>query len=230
MDFFSDALSVAVRLILQGDAEVYRIVWTSLEISLFATLGASILAIPLGVWLALREFPGKRLVRQSLNALMALPTVVVGLMLYGLFSRAGPLGIWGLLYTKTAVVIGEMVLIVPLVANLSLTAVLAWDRRLIDTLRGLGASPWAELRWVISETRFALLAAVIMGFGRAIGEVGAAMMLGGNILGVTRTMTTAIALETGKGNFELGLALGAFLLLLAFLVNFGLQWLQGDGR
>lgn len=230
MDFFVQALAAAAGLIFSFDAALYRIVWTSIEVSVLATLVASAVSVPAGVALALHEFHGKSLVRQTLNSLMALPTVVVGLVLYGLFSRSGPLGELGLLYGRGSVVIGEAVLIAPVIANLSLTAVQTWDPRLKETLRALGATPPVELWWVMRETRFGLLAAVIMGFGRAIGEVGVAMMLGGNIQGVTRTMTTAIALETGKGEFEQGLALGIFLMTIAFAVNLGLQRLQGSER
>ncbi|WP_133717903.1 ABC transporter permease [Methylocaldum gracile] len=223
MDYFVDSFFAALRLIFQFDPEVYRIVWTSLEISLTATVCAALLAVPAGVWSASIEFKGKRLLRRSLNALMAMPTVMIGLIFYGLFSRRGPLGELALLYTPTAVIIGEAVLIFPLIINLSMTAVESADPRLLPTLRSLGASPAQQFGLVLSETRLALLVAVAAGFGRAIGEVGTAMMLGGNIQGLTRTMTTAIALETSKGEFELGLALGMMLLLVAFSVNWLLQ-------
>jgi len=157
---------------------------------------------------------------------MAMPTVVIGLLLYGLFSRAGPLGEWGLLYTPTAIIIAQAILIFPIMMNLTVTAVNAADPRLIPTLKSLGARPLPMMLQVIRTTRFAILAGVITGFGRAIGEVGAAMMLGGNIEGFTRTMTTAIALETSKGEFELGLALGMVLLLIAFMLNFLLSILN----
>lgn len=223
MDYFVESFLAALGLIFQFDPEVYRIVWTSLEISLTATVCAAFLAVPAGVWSASVEFRGKRLLRRSLNALMAMPTVMIGLVFYGLFSRRGPLGDLGLLYTPTAVIIGEAVLIFPLVMNLAMTGVDSADPRLLPTLRSLGATPVQQFRLVLSETRMSLLVAVAAGFGRAIGEVGTAMMLGGNIHGLTRTMTTAIALETSKGEFELGLALGMMLLLVAFSVNWLLQ-------
>lgn len=157
---------------------------------------------------------------------MAVPTVVIGLMLYGLLSRQGALGQLGLLYSLWAVVMGECLLIFPIILNLTITAIHSSDSRLIPTLLTLGANRWQLMLMVLKETRFAVIAAVVTGFGRAIGEVGAAMMLGGNIEGVTRTMTTAIALETSKGEFESGLALGLLLLTIAFIVNFGLQRLQ----
>ncbi len=226
MDYFSHSLSVALELIFQFDPAVWQVVWTSLKISLMAIVVASSMAIPLGVLIALNEFAGKRFIQQILNTLMAMPTVVIGLFLYGLLSRRGALGDLGILYTPWAVVIGECLLILPIILNLTVVAIQSADKRLLPTLHGLGADRWQTMRLVLSETRFAIMAAVVTGFGRALGEVGAAMMLGGNIEGFTRTMTTAIALETSKGEFELGLALGLLLLSIAFLVNFFLQLLQ----
>jgi len=227
MNYFTDSLLAALALISSFDPAIYRIVGTSVSISLIASLIAACLAIPSGVTMALNSFRGKKTVQHLLNTLMAMPTVVIGLLLYGLFSRLGPLGHWGLLYTPSAVIIAEAILIFPIMMNLTITAVNSADPRLKPTLISLGASPFALAFHVIRVTRFAILAAVITGFGRAIGEVGAAMMLGGNIEGFTRTMTTAIALETSKGEFELGLALGILLLLIAFILNFALSWLQG---
>jgi tungstate transport system permease protein len=225
MEYFSDSFAAALALIFQGDPEIMRIVFTSVSISLSASVIAALLAIPAGVVMALNTFRGKRLLQHILNTLMAMPTVVIGLLLYGLFSRAGPLGSWGLLYTPTAVIIAESILIFPIMMNLTITAVNAADPRLIPTLKSLGARSLPMMLQVIHASRFAILAGIITGFGRAIGEVGAAMMLGGNIEGFTRTMTTAIALETSKGEFELGLALGILLLLMAFLLNFLLSLL-----
>ncbi|OUR73415.1 ABC transporter permease [Methylophaga sp. 41_12_T18] len=227
MNYFADSLLAALALISSFDPAIYRIVATSVSISLIASLIAACLAIPCGVTTALNSFRGKKTVQHLLNTLMAMPTVVIGLLLYGLFSRLGPLGHWGLLYTPSAVIIAEAILIFPIMMNLTITAVNSADPRLKPTLISLGASPFSLAYHVVSVTRFAILAAVITGFGRAIGEVGAAMMLGGNIEGFTRTMTTAIALETSKGEFELGLALGILLLLIAFILNFALSWLQG---
>lgn len=223
MPYFTEALTSALRLILQFDPDVYQIVWTSLKISLHATFYAGILAIALGIYAAISNFTGKRLLQHVLNTLMAMPTVMIGLVLYGLFSRRGPLGELSLLYTETAVILGETCLILPIIMNMTMVAVQSADSRLLSTLKALGARPIQQIMPVISELRFVLLAAIITGFGRAIGEVGAAMMLGGNIQGTTRTMTTAIALETSKGEFEFGLALGILLLLIAFTVNFLLQ-------
>ena len=161
-----------------------------------------------------------------LNTLMALPTVVVGLLLFGLLSRQGPLGDWGLLFTPVAMILGQMVLATPIVANYVHAAVVGADARILPTLRSLGASPWQAARQLLREVRFGIMAAVIAGFGRVIAEVGVAMMLGGNIRGTTRTMTTTIALETSKGEFVFGLSLGLILMTVALLVNLGLQFLQ----
>ncbi len=223
MSYFSEAVRSALQLIIQFDPEIYQIVWTSVKISLYATLFASTLGVFLGIVTAITQFPGKRLLQQILNTLMAMPTVMIGLIFYGLLSRRGPLGELGLLYTETAVIIGETCLILPLIMNMTLIAVQSADRRLITTLKMLGAKTHQQILPILNELRFTILAGIITGFGRAIGEVGAAMMLGGNIQGLTRTMTTAIALETNKGDFEMGLALGILLLIIAFSINMMLQ-------
>jgi len=227
MDFFADGLLRAFELILRADPAVMRVVATSLATSLAAVLLAATVAIPGGVLTALSQFRGKRLLRHGLDALMAMPTVVVGLVLYGLLSRRGLFGEFGLLYSPAAIVIGQTVLILPLIWNLALTAVEGRDPRLFEACRALGARRWQQARIVTHECRHALVAAAIMGFGRALGEVGVAMMLGGNIEHYTRTMTTAIALETGKGEFALALALGIVLVVVALAVNLALGLLRG---
>ena len=226
MDYFSQAVKAALNLIFSFDKDVYFIVWTSVRISLVAVIIASIIGIPLGLTVSSRSFFGKRFLLHLLNTAMALPTVVVGLVLYGLFTRKGPMGEWDLLYTPAAIMIGQAILILPVIWNLTISAAGSADPRLINTCKSLGANQLQLGIIYLSEVRFALMAAVVTGFGRAIGEVGVAMMLGGNIEGFTRTMTTAIALETGKGEFEFALALGILLLLVAFLVNFLLQRFQ----
>ncbi|KAF3983852.1 MAG: ABC transporter permease [Methylococcales symbiont of Hymedesmia sp. n. MRB-2018] len=223
MSYFTEAILSALQLIIHFDPEIYQIAWTSIKISFIATLFASIFGILLGIVTAITSFPGKKLLQQCLNTLMAMPTVMIGLILYGILSRQGPLGELGLLYTQTAIILGETCLILPLIMNITLVTVQSADPRLITTLKILAAKPYQQIIPILSELRFAILAGVITGFGRAIGEVGAAMMLGGNIQGHTRTMTTAIALETSKGNFEFGLALGLLLLFIAFAVNLMLQ-------
>ena len=226
MDYLLSSLFSATRLIFNLDAAVFTVVWTSIRISLFAVLIAAAFSIPMALLVALREFRGKALLLQTLNTLVALPTVVVGLLLYGLLSRQGPLGDLGLLYTPMAMVIGQCVLIIPVIWNLGISAINGADPRVMTTCRALGANSFQQGLLFLNEVRFAVMAAIVMGFGRAIGEVGIAMMLGGNIEGFTRTMTTAIALETSKGEFEFALALGALLLLVAFLVNGLLQRFQ----
>lgn len=228
MAYFSEAIVSAIKLIVQFDAEIYQIVWTSIKISFLATFFAALAGVFLGIVVAIINFPGKRLVQQILNTLMAMPTVMIGLIFYGLLSRQGVLGGFGLLYTETAVILGEACLIFPLIMNMTLIAVQSADKRLILTLRIMGARKHQQVLPVLSERRYSIMAGVITGFGRAIGEVGAAMMLGGNIQGLTRTMTTAIALETSKGDFELGLALGLLLLIIAFSINLVLQMLNKE--
>jgi len=202
---------------LAGD--VLEILGVSLRVSLLATALAALAAVPLGLLVALREFRGKAAVVTAMHTLMALPTVVVGLLLYGLLSRSGPLGFLGLLYTPWAMVAGQLVLALPIITALTYSAVMGVDPRVRRTALTLGASPLQAGLAVLSEGRYGLLAAVAAGFGRVITGVGAAIMLGGNIRGLTRTMTTAITLETSRGEFGLGLALGAILLLVALGVN-----------
>jgi len=226
MEFFSASLVAAVKLIFAFDPEIYRIMWTSVRISISSALLASFIGIPLGALITIYEFHGKKFLQVMLNSLMALPTVTIGLIFYGLLSRNGPMGDYGLLYTQMAVILGECVLILPIVVNLTISAIQSADERLLPTLKMLGASQLQQLLLVLRERRVAVLCAVVTGFGRAIGEVGVAMMLGGNIAGVTRTMTTAIALETNKGEFEFALALGLLLLSVAFAVNGLLQVLR----
>lgn len=226
MSYFLKALEGALGLVVSFDPEVWFIVWTSVKVSLSAIVLASLAGIPLGLVVALKDFPGKALLTQVLDTLMALPTVVVGLFFYGLLTRRGPLGGLEFLYTPWAIVVGESVLILPIIWNLTLTAIRSTDPRLLLTCRALGATWTQQSRILLSEARVAVMAAVVTGFGRAIGEVGVAMMLGGNIAGYTRTMTTAIALETSKGEFELALALGLVLLVVAFVVNAAVQGLK----
>lgn len=228
MGFLLSSLYNAFALLFSFDSGVYVIVLTSLKVSILATFLASALGVPLGVLTALKSFPGKSAVLVVLNTLMALPTVVVGLLFYAILSRRGPLGDLGLLYTPTGISLGLFVLAIPTVINLTLAAIQGLDPRLILTCKLLGATSFQQTRKLLVEARFAVVAAVVVAFGRVISEVGIAMMIGGNIRGFTRTMTTAIALETSKGEFELGLALGIFLLLVAFLINALLFLLQRE--
>ena len=226
MNYLTESLLRALELIISFDREILLTVGTSLYTSSCAIVLATLFGVPLGLWLGLGRFRGRRLLITLLNTLMALPTVVVGLVLFGLFSRQGPLGPLGLLFTPLAMIAGQVVLATPIVANLVLAAVTGADRRIINTALTLGASQLQAALQLLREIRFGVMAAVIAGFGRVIAEVGVAMMLGGNIRGTTRTMTTAIALETSKGEFAFGLSLGLVLLGVALLVNLGLNLVQ----
>ena len=226
MDYLYNSLLAAIKLIVSFDRDVLITVWTSLYTSTVAIILAALFGIPVGLWLGISRFRGQRILVTLLNTLMALPTVVVGLLLFGLLSRQGPLGHWGLLFTPMAMILGQMVLATPIVANYVHAAVIGADSRILPTLRSLGASSWQASLQLLRDIRFGVMAAVIAGFGRVIAEVGVAMMLGGNIRGTTRTMTTAIALETSKGEFAFGLSLGLILMAVALLVNLGLNFLQ----
>lgn len=226
MGYLSDSFKIAIGLISNFDLEVWSPVWTSLYTSSCAIVLASLIGIPAGMWLGIKGFRGRRLIITLLNTLMALPTVVIGLVLFGLFSRQGPAGSLGLLFTPWAMIAGQMVLATPIVTNYMLAAVKGCDPRIMDTLLTLGATRFQASVQLVKEIRFGVMAAVIAGFGRVIGEVGVAMMLGGNIRGSTRTMTTAIALETSKGEFAFGLSLGLILLSVALFVNMFLNLLQ----
>jgi len=226
LGYLADSFISAVGMIFSFNREVQLAVWTSLYTSSCSIALAALLGIPAGLWLGTRQFRGRRLMITLLNTLMALPTVVVGLVLFGLFSRQGPLGSLGLLFTPLAMIAGQTVLATPIVANYVLSAVSGSDRRILDTALTLGATHIQACTQLLKEIRFGVMAAVIAGFGRVIAEVGVAMMLGGNIRGTTRTMTTAIALETSKGEFAFGLSLGIVLLAVALLVNLFLNFLQ----
>ena len=226
MDFLVSSFVAALRLIGSFPPDVRDAVRTSLSVSTGATVFAAVFGIPLGLLIGLTEFPLKRIVVTILNTMMALPTVVVGLVVYGFLSRQGPLGILGLLFTPTAIVIGGTLLATPIVANYSLASVRGADPRIVPTALTLGAGYLRVVGALIGEVRFGILAAVIAGFGRVVSEVGVAMMLGGNIRGYSRTMTTAIALETSKGEFAFGMALGIVLMVVALIANLFLNFLQ----
>ncbi|MEW6348345.1 MAG: ABC transporter permease [Thermodesulfobacteriota bacterium] len=230
MDFLLEGIVAAFRLIVGLDQEVYAIVFLSVRVSVLATVYASLLGIPPGVWVALHQFRGKGALLLCLNTLMALPTVVVGVFMYGLISRRGVFGELDLLFAPGGIVLGLTALIVPLVMNLTIAAIHATDPRLVTTCRALGATGFQTSWKVVQEAGFAVIAAVVVAFGRVISEVGIAMMLGGNIRGYTRTITTAIALETSKGEFALGMALGIILLLVSAGVNAALFLLQRRQR
>lgn len=211
--------SEAFRLILSGDREVYFIAFTSLRLATASTLIASLVSIPLGIALHFSRLPFKRPIISVLSALMAVPTVVIGLMVFSLISRSGPLGELNLLFTPGAVVIGQVVLVLPILTSLVYSGFSRMDPRFYETLITLGARRGDVLKASIIEARFIIISAILAGFGRVVGEVGVSMMLGGNIRWYTRTMTTSIALETSKGQFELGISLGLILLIIALAIN-----------
>ena len=230
MDLLWEGIWEATRLILSGDPGVLQITWLSLQISGLATLLSLLLGIPAGVCLALTRFPGRQLLVALVNTGMGLPPVVVGLFVSIFLWRSGPLGPLGLLYTPTAIVIAQLVIAAPIVTGLTIAAMQQLNPRLRLQLLALGASRWQLLWLLMREARLPLLAAVMAGFGGVISEVGASMMVGGNLLGQTRVLTTATVLETGKGNFDVAIALSLILLALVFGVNYLLTWIQQRGR
>ena len=230
MDVLGNALVRAVGLLLSGDAEVWRVTLLSLRVSLTATAISLLVGVPLGTWLALARFPGRRLLLALVNTGMGMPPVVAGLVITVLLWRTGPLGELRLLYTPTAIVIAQVALALPIVVGLSAAAIQQLNPRLRLQILALGATRVQYLWLLVREARLPLLAAMMAGFGAVISEVGAAMMVGGNIQGQTRVLTTAIVLETSRGNFELALALGLLLLALVYAVNLALTWVQQRGR
>lgn len=219
MNYILEAFVNAVKMIVRLDQELLSIVFVSLKVSIISTTLATVMGVPLGFSIAIRNFYGKRIVIVILNTLLALPTVVVGLFVYSLISRSGPIGRLGLLYTPTAMVIGQFILALPIVTAFTLSAIQGMDKRIKKTALSLGANNVQTASILISEKKFAIFSAVIAGFGRVFAEVGVSMMLGGNIKEYTRNITTAIAFETGKGEFALGMALGIILLTIAFSIN-----------
>jgi tungstate transport system permease protein len=230
VDSLSSATLNAVRLLFTGDPALWTIVGTSFSVSLRAIVIATPPAIAVAFVLAFAQFPGRKMVIAAFNTMLSLPAVVVGLLLYMLFSRAGPAGDLKLLFTSTAMIIGQVVLCFPLLVAMCHAAIQSADRSAWETALTLGASPFQALLTLLHEVRFGLIAAVMAAFGRVIAEVGCSMMVGGNILGYTRNIPTAIALETSKGLFAQGIALGLVLLLLALTLNFGVTLLQGHGE
>jgi tungstate transport system permease protein len=224
-----EAFKSAFLLILQGNRELLGIIFLSLQVSGLALVCATVLGLPLGAFLALRRVPLKGLALSLLNTGMGLPPVVVGLFLYLLLSRSGPLGILGLLYTPGAMVMAQTILAFPIVASLSQAALTQVDPVVRQAALTLGATRVQETLLLIKEARYGIVAGVIAAFGRVMAEVGAILIVGGNIVGYTRVMTTTIALETDKGNFELALALGIILLAISLVVTLLLRLTQQWG-
>jgi tungstate transport system permease protein len=230
MDFFIDSFASALLLVWSLDAEMLFIVGVSIQVSLTSTLIAGILGVPLGFVIAFGRWPGKPMIITILNTLLALPTVVIGLFVYAFVSRRGIFGPFDLLYTQGAIVLGQVILIIPVVTAFTVAAISRIDERYRKTAMTLGANR-IQTAWVVfREARFGVVAAVVAAFGRVISEVGISMMLGGNIKGFTRTMTTAMALEYDKGAFTLAVALGIILLGLSFGMNLLFHFFQGRSR
>jgi tungstate transport system permease protein len=230
MDLLIDSFISAILLVISLDPEMVSIIGVSLKVSCASTVFAALIGVPLGFTIAFNEFTGKHMIITVLNTLLALPTVVIGLFIYAFVSRRGIFGPLDLLYTQKAIIIGQIILIVPLVTAFTIAAISRIDERYRKTAMTLGANR-AQTAWIIlREARFGIVSAVIAAFGRVISEVGISMMLGGNIKGFTRTMTTAMALEYDKGSFTLAVALGMVLLGLSFGINVLFHFFQGRVR
>lgn len=227
MQLLLDSFFSAVLLIWSLDPELIEIISVSLKVSSASTLIASVIGVPAGFMIAYREFRGKRFLITLLNTLLALPTVAVGLFVYAFLSRGGIFGPLDLLYTRKAMIIGQVILIAPIVTTFTISAVSRIDQRYRETALTLGANTLNTAGVIIREARFGIVSAIIMAFGRVIAEIGISMMLGGNAKGFTRTMTTAMALEYDKGEFVLCVALGIVLLAVSFGMNIVLHYFQG---
>jgi tungstate transport system permease protein len=230
MQSIIDGFAAAFRLIISFNPELWRIILLSLQVSGTALLLAALLGVPVGAFLALRRVPLRGLVISLLNTGMGLPPVVAGLFLYLFLSRSGPLGFLGLLYTPWAMIVAQCILAFPIVASLSHAAMVNVDPVIRQAALTLGATPFQESLTVIKEAGYSILAGVIAGLGRVMAEVGAIIIVGGNIAGYTRVMTTTIALETDKGNFELAIALGIILLAISLTITVALRFFQRRGR
>jgi len=226
LDEIGQGILRAVELLVSLDPEVMEIVGRSLRISVTSSLLASLICVPIASLIHFHRFPGKRFLISLIQTFFSIPTVAVGLFVFILFSRAGILGGTNLLFTPAVMVIGQMILITPILLGLTISALSGVDKTIVDTARSLGASSFQTAFAVLREAKYAVLAAVIMGFSRAISEVGLAIMVGGNIKGFTRVITTAISLETSKGDLELSIALGIILILIALVINLVLSRIQ----
>ncbi len=229
MDSITHGFLRAFELILHLNPELVGIIVLSLKVSGLALVLATLVGLPLGSFLGLKRFPGRGFVVSAVNTFMGLPPVVVGLFVYLLLSRRGPLGVLGLLYTPTAMIIAQTILAAPIVIALCRSAIVSVDPIIGRAARTLGATPVQATIAIIKEARYGILSAIIAAFGRVMAEVGSILIVGGNIAGYTRVMTTTIALETDKGNFELALALGIILLIISFIINGALHFVQKKG-
>lgn len=226
MDLIIEGLRKAIYMLITGDPEVYQITFLTLQVSGTATLISLLMGIPFGTLLALTNFPGRRLLLSLVNTGMGLPPVVAGLWISILLWRSGPLGFLNLLYTPTAIIIAQAVIAAPIVVGLTSAAIQQIDPKLRLQIKALGTTKLQYLWFLLKEARFSLLAAIIAGFGAVVSEVGASMMVGGNVKGLTRVLTTATVMEVSKGNFDVAIALSAVLVLLAYLTTLWLTLLQ----
>jgi tungstate transport system permease protein len=221
-----EAVRLALGMIASGDPTVFSIALRTLMIALSATVISALIFVPLGCLISFSSFRGKRIVVSSVQTLYSVPTVLVGMLVFLFISRAGPLGSLGILFTPGAIVIGEILLIAPIITGLTISALSAAGSEVPDTARSLGAGRYQMVVKTLSESRYAMLTAILMGFGRAVSEIGVALMVGGNISGYTRTLTTAIALGVSKGETATSIALGIILLFLALIVSITVNVLQ----
>ena len=221
-----DGFVQAVNLIVTLNPDIFQIAALSLYISLCATVLAAGITIPLGGFIHFREFRGKQALITLIETLYSVPTVIIGLLVYFMISRSGPLGFLGLLYSPEGMILGQTVLIIPIILGLVISALSGISENIRDTIVSLGATEFQSILEIIREARFAILSGVILGFGRAISEVGVAMMIGGNIRGETRVLTTAIALGTGMGEFSLAIALGIILLAISMIIVFLMKFIS----
>lgn len=226
MGYILEGFAKAFELLISGDPETYASILTTLKVSTYSMVASLTLGIPLGFLLGFLDFRGKKFLKTIVNTLLAFPTVLIGLLVYTLLSQKGPLGKYDLLFTLPGVAIGQTILALPIVVALTATAVEGLDRQLRVTVLALGANRYQLFRTSIWEARYGILTAAVTAYGRVLTEVGISLMVGGNIKWHTRTITTAIALETSKGEFAMGIALGLVLLLMAFTVNFTLMYLR----
>ena len=228
MQYLAESFGKALSLIVRGDAELATIVWFSLKISLISTLAAAVIGIPSGFAIYLNKFAFRRALITILNSLLALPTVVIALFVYSFISRRGLFGSFDLLYTQTAIIIGQTILVVPMITIFVITALGHLDIRYHTTAMTLGADRWQASLLLMHEAKFGIASAIAAAFGRIISEIGVSMMLGGNIKGFTRTMTTAMALEYDKGEFVLAVALGLILMAITLGINIMINYYQGN--
>jgi tungstate transport system permease protein len=229
MNSMTEGLLKAFSLIYNLNQELLDIILLSLKVSGTALIISSLIGVPAGSIIGLKKFSGRGFIITLLNTFMGLPPVVVGLFVYLLLSRSGPFGFMGLLYTPSAMIVAQTILALPIIASLCHSAIVAVDPIIGQAAITLGATPYQKAAAIIKEARYGILSSIIAGFGRAMAEVGAILIVGGNIAGYTRVMTTTIALETDKGNFELALALGVILLIISLLINIALHLIQRKG-